>query len=858
MKISKHAEHTEKVVGIRAEDIHKWIDGFFDAQSFSEFMVMGESPSYDPYDHRKYRHCLEALGDAYKEFEGKYSREQIKSVFECHLMDDYDGYLPCRMDFANGTFKEKYHEYDDRVSSERILSEAELSDYFKGKAYQHVRDKRGVGISGFQFNIVLPTIIAVGLFVASIFVVIIPAFHSNMMAGKKEMIRELTEAAESIVERYIAQEKSGLISLSEAQAKAAGEIGEIRYGSEMKDYFWITDMHPRMIMHAYRRDLVGADLSDYVDEENRSGKRLFVEFVKLVETDNEGYLEYHWQWKDDPGRMALKLSYVKGIPEWGWIIGTGIYIHDVEEEINSLTNKMLWALLLISGIVALIILYVVSQSRKIENDRLRAETGLLEAKERYRALVEASNEGYVLIVEGDNIYSNHTLQRMVGYSEEELVKDGVWELLLPASDLNNYGRRQIEKLLNGDSSATEFEAQVRTKGGSLVDVVMSPSRIFFSQKNGHVVTIRKIMGKNLAIDKGSLDEIRSYELPIGIHTEIENSKSVGHIIHVMNRLSLMIRDMTIYGVNSGAIREAICNIFEITMKKFIKLTLAEMSDEPVDFAFITLGSNARHEMTMFSDQDNAIIFRSGDKADNAEIRRYFLKLADRVSGLLDKAGYPYCPGGIMAYNPRWCMSLNEWKNRFTATTFEAEAESIFEVNTVFDIRFIYGDKGLVDDLQSHMISITRDNPEFFMHYARNCLLYQPPLGLFGKIRSENQSGLRSLNVKKCIHPIVNFARIYSLKHGIKLPGTLERLNELMSMGKISKETYGEISYAFDHLWYLRFYNQIICHADLRRVNDELDMERLSEVETQKLSDVLVKIGRLQTKLSYDFLGVSQI
>ena len=82
MKISDHAKHTEELFGIRAEDIHKWVDGFFNAEGFDELVRRGISPDHDLYDHRLFRHCIEALEEAYIEFEGKYTREQIKQVFE--------------------------------------------------------------------------------------------------------------------------------------------------------------------------------------------------------------------------------------------------------------------------------------------------------------------------------------------------------------------------------------------------------------------------------------------------------------------------------------------------------------------------------------------------------------------------------------------------------------------------------------------------------------------------------------------------------------------------------------------------------------------------------------------------------
>jgi signal transduction histidine kinase len=89
-------------------------------------------------------------------------------------------------------------------------------------------------------------------------------------------------------------------------------------------------MQPRMIMHPYRSDLNGQELLTFTDPR---GVHIFVEFAALVQREGEGYINYVWQWKDDPQRLEPKESYVKGFAAWGWIIGTGLYIDDVNQEI---------------------------------------------------------------------------------------------------------------------------------------------------------------------------------------------------------------------------------------------------------------------------------------------------------------------------------------------------------------------------------------------------------------------------------------------------------------------------------------------------------------------------------------------
>ena len=842
MKISTHAERTKKLVGIRAEDIHKWIDGFFDAEGFGHFLRTGSRGGFNPYNHRKYRHCAEALDDAFKEFEGQYTPEQIKAVFECHIRDDYDGFIPLQEDFESGAFAEKYHEVDESDELEQILSEAELADYFKGKADSHKLS------GGFYWRIVWPTVIAAILFAASAFTIIVPVFRNSMMRQKKGMIKELVSTATGAIEFYIHQEQAGKISREAAQRQAVAEVAELRYGVAQKDYFWITDMQPRMIMHPYRPELVGRDLTDYTDHEDKSGKKLFVEFVELVEADGEGYLEYLWQWMDDPSRAEPKLSYVHGVPEWGWVIGTGIYIHDVEEEISRLSRNLLIADGIIAAVLLGLLANIVFQSRRIEIDRTRAESGLREAKDRYRALVEGSNEGYVLEVGGETVYSNHTLRRMTGYGEAELAAMKIWELLAPECEANAFAEEHLKKIYKHAAASAEFDARILTKQGDALDVLVSTSRIFFSEKNGHVVSFAEISRGRQHTLKAFYGTHASENLPdAGIQQQIAKAKTAGQVIQALTQLPERVRSMTDQGVRPGILRETIGSAYDAAIQRFVTLALEESGELPVPFAFLSLGSNARHEMTMFSDQDNALIFADVPPDRLADVRREFLALADDVCAKLKQAGYPYCPGGIMAANPKWCLSVSEWKKCFSQWISEALPESILKVNVFFDLRCAHGDEVLVQELREHVQALTAQTPEFFIHYARNCLLYKAP-----RLRR----GSETINVKECIKPLETFARIYALKHGLPVPGTMERLRKLRETELLQEETFREIVYVFDYLWQLRFFNQIAANAELSTNTDELDIEKLTDIERDNLQSILARISVFQTRLSYDFLGVA--
>jgi CBS domain-containing protein len=222
---------------------------------------------------------------------------------------------------------------------------------------------------------------------------------------------------------------------------------------------------------------------------------------------------------------------------------------------------------------------------------------------------------------------------------------------------------------------------------------------------------------------------------------------------------------------------------------------------------------------------------------------------------MKKAGYPRCSGGLMAANPKWCLSLSEWKKHLGKWILESTPENILEVNMFFDLRCAFGDDQLVSELREYMHKLTQKNPEFFMHYAKNCLAYKAPVGLLGRIRAERHGESRTINLKECLKPIETFARIYALKHGISEPGTLERLRKLHEEEVLQNETYRELVYVFDYLWQLRFFNQIEASAALSANTDDLDVSALTDIERDNLQTVLARIPAFQTKLSYDFLGM---
>lgn len=339
------------------------------------------------------------------------------------------------------------------------------------------------GWRGYALRIAAPTLLALSLMLAAVFGFLLPAFQEALLGRKREMIRELANSACSVLQEYEDEVAAGRLSLPEAQAAAAARLQYLRYGPGGKDYFWITDLRPRMVMHPFRPDLNGKDVSAFADPK---GNRVFVASVALVKARREGYLEYVWQWKDDPGRLAPKQSYVRLFAPWGWVVGTGIYIEDVQAEITQLTGRMVQVSIGVSVLVALLLLFVAQQSLRSERQRWTAEEALRESHERYRALAEASREGTLLVVRGRGVFANPTFLDLAGRAQEELALLDLDELL----ELPEGG--PASAWVGGPGPAAPAEARLRRPDGHFVDVLLNREPVFLGGREGVILLVRDL------------------------------------------------------------------------------------------------------------------------------------------------------------------------------------------------------------------------------------------------------------------------------------------------------------------------------------------------------------------------------
>lgn len=386
-------------------------------------------------------------------------------------------------------------------------------------------------------RVALPSALCLVLYSGAVFGVLLPAFEQGLMARKKEQITALTEAVMGMLRRYEDRAQAGEFARHEAQQRALDQIRALRYGPQQQDYFWINDLHPRMVLHPYRPDLEGQDLTTFADP---TGFHLFVEFARVVRAQGSGYVQYQWQRHDDVSQMAPKLSYVELFPPWGWVLGTGVYVDDVQQEIRALTHRLtVWAVGIL-GVVAGLSGLVVWQSAQLEAHRRRAVGALRASEQRLQLALEGARDGlWDWDVPTGHLTVNDRWAAMLGYSLNELEPhiNTWWSLLHP--DDRFAAREAMDALLDGRAASYSVECRTR-RGGDEWHWVLCRGRIVEHDNQGRP---RRAAGTLLDISDRKRAEQERSELQQQLH-QAQKMEAVGRmaagIAHDFNNLLTVI------------------------------------------------------------------------------------------------------------------------------------------------------------------------------------------------------------------------------------------------------------------------------------------------------------------------------
>lgn len=332
--------------------------------------------------------------------------------------------------------------------------------------------------------------------------------------------------------------------------------------------------------------------------------------------------------------------------------------------------------------------------------------------------------------------------------------------------------------------------------------------------------------------------------------EIAQSPDAQAMARVTARIPQLLVQLTAAGNRHEVVTRLITDIADTATRRLLALAEAKLGPPPVPYLWLACGSQGRQEQTGVSDQDNCLML--DDEVTDAQREGYFADLARFVCDGLNTCGYVYCPGDMMATNPRWCQPVGVWRSYFQNWIAKPSPEAQMLASVMFDLRPIGGTESLFGALQEGTLERASRNSIFVAHMISNSLKHTPPLGLlrgFATIRSgefKNQLDLKHNGVV----PVVDLARVYALQAQLTPVNTRARLEAAVAAGVLSASGGQDLIDAYDLIAETRLEHQAKEIKAGGAPDNYLAPGILSDFERSHLRDAFVVVKSLQSAVGH--------
>lgn len=331
---------------------------------------------------------------------------------------------------------------------------------------------------------------------------------------------------------------------------------------------------------------------------------------------------------------------------------------------------------------------------------------------------------------------------------------------------------------------------------------------------------------------------------INITSMVHKTKTVEDLVEISELLPKLQVRMAKLGTTADHVGKSISAITMAFTIRLIQMAETLYGAAPVPYAWLAAGSQGRQEQFAHSDQDNALIISNDMKPEDDE---WFLKLATFVSDGLDKCGFIYCPGDIMATNKQWRKTQNVWNKYFETWVNKPHPKALLNSSVFFDLVTVYGDVSLLEKVRANMLASTKKNTLFIAYMSKNALQHRPPLGFFRDfVLVQDGENKNVLDLKhNGIAPIVDLARIYALSQGITATNTIERLSAAAGTPAVTKASALNLIDAYEFLGMLRMQHQAQRITAGKTPNNYLSPKNISKLEREHLKDAFKVIKNMQ-------------
>jgi CBS domain-containing protein len=336
--------------------------------------------------------------------------------------------------------------------------------------------------------------------------------------------------------------------------------------------------------------------------------------------------------------------------------------------------------------------------------------------------------------------------------------------------------------------------------------------------------------------------------PIGLRHTILGAADPSVLERAVSHLPRLFVTLVRAGVPSRDLGRVLSLAHDAVVARLIDFSIWSNGPAPVPWAWLDLGSAARREFTLASDQDNALAYAGppGPGPDaGAAVDAYFARLGADVNAGLERCGIGHDNSGVLAGNPRWRMSKADWLRTFDECLAQPDESHLVRATVAFDFRPAAGGLALSAELAAR-IRRAREHPQFMRLMARSAAGFPVALGFRGQL-APGRDG--RLDIKRgAIIPLVNLVRYHALSSGITISPTLDRIEAVAAAGGLERADADALREAYEVVSKVRFGH----HAELisagRPVDNLIDAAALTPITRAELREALLAVRRAQKRL----------
>jgi len=337
-----------------------------------------------------------------------------------------------------------------------------------------------------------------------------------------------------------------------------------------------------------------------------------------------------------------------------------------------------------------------------------------------------------------------------------------------------------------------------------------------------------------------------------IVSQIHRAQSLEELVQLSNEVEPCFVRMVQDDANSEMIASAMSTIGLSFKQRLLELSEMRLGNPPVPYCFLALGSMARDEQLLVTDQDNALIL--ADEYRPELHARYFEQLAQEVCDGLAACGYKLCSGEIMATNPEWRKTESQWRECFANWIDNPDPEALLNCSIFFDLEGVFGETRWAVELNQFIVDRARQSAKFLSSMARNALLRTPPLGFFKDfVMEQDGEHRRTINLKRRgTAPLVDLIRVHALACGSTSRNSFSRIASVTAAGLLPDGRASELRYAMEYLMMVRIRHQVEDIEAGEEPANTIEPDKLSSFERRNLKEAFNVISNAQRFLKFRY------